>query len=79
MTRIVLEVPQDKDLDLLLALLKRLNIRVVQRTSESEASAQAVSERTFILQGLPARKDFEAFVREFDLNRQDRTMPERGE
>lgn len=79
MTRIVLEVPQDKDLDLLLALLKRLNIRVVQRTSNSEPSAQVSSEKAFILRGLPAREDFEAFILDFEAGRQDRPMPERGE
>ncbi len=77
MTRIVLEVPQDKDLDLLLALLQRLNIRVVQKTSEEEQPAPANEDRLFILKGLPAREDFEAFVRDFELSRVDRTLPGR--
>ncbi len=77
MTRIVLEVPQDKDLDLLLALLERLNIRVIQRTSEKEQPAQAKNDQAFILKGLPAREDFEGFVRDFEASREDRQLPGR--
>lgn len=33
MTRLVLDIPQSQDVPLLLALLKRLNIRVVQKAS----------------------------------------------
>ncbi len=78
MTRIVLEVPQDKDVDLLLALLERLNIRVVQRTSEKEQPARTKNDQAFILKGLPAREDFEDFVREFEESREDRPLPGRG-
>lgn len=78
MTRIVLEVPQDKDLDLLLALLERLNIRVIQRTSEKKKPAPTKDDQAFILKGLPAREDFEAFVRDFEESRQDRPLPGRG-
>lgn len=78
MTRIVLEVPQDKDLELLLALLERLNIRVIQRTSEKKKPAPAKDDQAFILKGLPAREDFEAFVRDFEESRQDRPLPGRG-
>jgi len=78
MTRIVLEVPQNKDLDLLLALLERLNIRVIQRVSEDEPpNAAATEDKSFILKGLPPRKNFEDFVRDFDLSRQDRPLPGR--
>ncbi len=74
MTRIVLEVPQDKDLDLLLALLQRLNIRVIQKTSEEAPSDSANADRLFILKGLPEREDFEAFVRDFELSREERAL-----
>lgn len=77
MTRIVLEVPQDKDLDMLLALLERLNIRVIQRTSE-KASPPSKNDQAFILKGLPAREDFEEFVRDFEESRKDRPLPGRG-
>jgi hypothetical protein len=79
MTRIVLEVPQDKDFDLLLALFERLNIRVIQRISEKEQPTQAKkNDQAFILKGLRAREDFEDFVREFEESRADRPLPGRG-
>lgn len=74
MTRIVLEVPQEKDLDLLLALLQRLNIRVVQKNSEEDQPAPANEDRLFILKGLPAREDFEDFVRDFEWSRIETTQ-----
>jgi hypothetical protein len=77
MTRIVLEVSKDKDLDLLLALLERLDITVIQKTSEDELPAQAKGDRDFILKGLPARLDFESFVRDFEESRKDRSLPGR--
>lgn len=77
MTRIVLEIPQDKDLDLLLALLERLNIRVIQKTHEKEETRAAKEDLAFILKGLPARKDFDAFVRDFEESRKDRPLPGR--
>ena len=75
MTRIVLEVPQDKDFDLLLALFERLNIRIIQRTSKKEQPTGAKNDQEFILKGLPARKNFEDFVREFEESREDRPLP----
>lgn len=78
MTRIVLEVPQDKDLDLLLALLERLNIRVIQRASENTPPAAVKNDHAFILKGLPARENFEEFVRDFEESRKDRPLPGRG-
>lgn len=78
MTRIVLEVPQDKDLELLLALLERLNIRVIQRTSEKKKPAPVKDDQAFILKGLPARENFEEFVRDFEESRKDRPLPGRG-
>ncbi len=77
MTRIILEVPQDKDLDLLLALLERLDIRVVQKMPGQEQPAAAKDDRAFILKGLPARKDMETFVQEFEESRKDRPLPGR--
>ena len=77
MTRIVLEIPQDKDLDLLLALLERLNIRVIQKTHEKEQPGAAKEDLAFILKGLPVRKDFDVFVRDFEESRKDRPLPGR--
>jgi hypothetical protein len=77
MTRIILEVSQEKDLDLLLALLKRLDIRIIEKTVDRSPEASTKKDRDFILQGLPAREDFEDFVREFEESRQDRPLPGR--
>lgn len=78
MTRIVLEVPQDKDLELLLALLERLNIRVIQRNSEKKKPKLEKDDQAFILKGLPTRENFEEFVRDFEESRKDRPLPGRG-
>lgn len=79
MTRIVLEVSQDKDLNLLLALLERLNIRVIQTTPDREQPAEAKdkNDKDFILNGLPAREDFDDFVRDFEESRKGRPLPDR--
>ena len=77
MTRKLLELPQNQDLDLLLALFKRLNIRVVQRTVEAPALKRDEAEIAMILAGLPAKKDFEAYVREFEESRKDNPLPSR--
>jgi len=75
MTQLLLEVPQHQDLDLLLALFKRLDIRVVQRTVSQAAAKTEDPEAAFILAGLPAKEDFEAYVREFEESRQDKPLP----
>lgn len=77
MTRIILEVSQEKDLDLLLALLKRLDIRIIEKTADSTPEASTKKDQDFILQGLPAREDFEDFLRDFEAGRQDRPLPGR--
>ena len=78
MTRIVLEISQEKDVALLLALLERLNIQVVQKNSEKEKSSSTVKEEhVFLLKGLPARKDLENLVKEIESMRKDRPLPGR--
>lgn len=50
MTRLVLDIPQSRDVPLLLALLKRLNVRVVQKTDEiGETITVFSSEESFSL------------------------------
>ena len=66
MTRILLEIPQNQDLDFLLALFKRMNIRIVQRSSEPPLSAQNDEDTALILAGLPEKKDFASFLEEFE-------------
>jgi hypothetical protein len=78
MTRIVLEIPQDKDLDMLLALFSRLNIRVIDQSEVAKLEAKKLEEKaSFILKGLPARKDFDDFLRDFESSRADLPLPGR--
>ena len=52
MTRIVLEISQEKDVALLLALLDRLNIQVVQKKSDIDKPGAALQEeQVFLLKG----------------------------
>ena len=74
MTRILLEVPQEKDVALLMALLKRLNIRVIQPVPADEQMSASTEDQAFILNGLPEREDLEEFLREFELSRTDRPV-----
>lgn len=67
MTRIVLELPHEKDLSLLLVLLERLSIRVVEKSSLKNRAKPVESDTAFILKGLPTRHDFEEFVADFEM------------
>lgn len=75
MTQLLLEIPRQQDLDMLLTLFKRLNIRVVQRPVETPKAKSDDDETAFILAGLPHRQDFEAYIREFEENRKDKPLP----
>ncbi len=75
MTQILLEIPRRQDLDMLLALFKRLNIRVVQRPVETPEVMSDEADIAFILAGLPPMQDFEAYVREFEESRKDKPLP----
>ncbi len=77
MTRILLEVPHDKDLSLLLALLDRLEVRIINKTFEKDQSIPEKEDLAFLMKGLPARKDFNDFVHDFELSREDRVLPGR--
>jgi hypothetical protein len=75
MTQLLLEIPRQQDLDMLLALFKRLNIRVVQRSAGTPESKSDDEETAFILAGLPPVQDFEAYVQEFEESRKDKSLP----
>jgi len=77
MTRILLEVPHDKDLSLLLALLDRLEVRIINKTFEKDQSMLEKEDLAFLMKGLPARKDFNDYVHDFELSREDRALPGR--
>jgi hypothetical protein len=72
MTQLVLEVPKDKDLQLLLALCQRLEIRVVETTFSPESKSKLEEVRRVIEAGVPDRSDFGTFLQEFENNRKDR-------
>ena len=78
MTQLLLEIPRDQDMELLLALLRRLNVRVI-KTSVVPTAPQSEDDEdiAFIMAGLPAKDDFEEFVREFEQSRQDKPLPGR--
>ncbi len=77
MTQIVLEIPRRQDLDMLLVLFKRLNIRVVQAPEKKAAAKSDEDDVALIVAGLPPKQDFEAFVQEFEESRKDRPIPSR--
>jgi hypothetical protein len=78
MTQLLHEIPQQQDLDMLLALFKRLNIRVVQRSARTPSANSNDEETAFIFAGLPLRQDFEAYLKEFEESRKDKFLPLRG-
>jgi hypothetical protein len=75
MTQIVLEIPRRQDLDMLLTLFKRLNIKVVQRVENKPKSKSDEEDVAMIVAGLPPRQDFEAYVQEFEESRKDKMLP----
>jgi hypothetical protein len=77
MTQLLLEVPQQQDLEMLLSLFKRLNIKVLNQTQakEKEIPLNNDAEAAFILAGLPPKQNFEAFVQEFEESRRDKPLP----
>lgn len=78
MTRITIEVPYEKDLNLLLALIERLNIRLVEKVNNVGTEPTNPENRDLILKGLPAREDFDNFVKDFEASRSDRALPGRA-
>jgi hypothetical protein len=74
MTQILLEIPRRQDLEILLALFKRLNIKVIQGPVETPAPNPEAEDIALILAGLPARKDFNAYLSAFEDSRKDKPM-----
>ena len=68
MTPLLLEIPYHQDVELLLALFRRLDVRVVE---PSIAPAQPITEEdvAFITAGLREKEDFEGFVHKFEEGR----------
>jgi hypothetical protein len=77
MTQLLLEIPRQQDLEMLLTLFKRLNIRVVQRSGSAIEPKPDDTETALILAGLPPKQDFEAYLKEFEGSRKDKPLPSR--
>jgi hypothetical protein len=78
MTQLVLEIPENQDLELLLALFKRLNLRFVHRTildDTNEPLTAQDADLNLILAGLPPKDNFEAYIRDFEDSRKDNVLP----
>ncbi len=78
MTHLLLEIPRKQDLELLLTLLRRLDVKVI-KSSTFPAQPQPENEEdvAFILAGLPEKADFEEYVKAFEESRQDKPLPGR--
>lgn len=74
MTRIVLDILNDKDVELLLPLLKRLGVIVSNQADELSKTEIAHHQRV-VEQGGKTIENFESFMESFELSRQDRKMP----
>ena len=79
MTRLVVEIDRQQDVELLLALIRRLDLRVVEPLTQSEPEKPGPSDelRSFILQGLPEKQDLNAFILDFEVSKKDRVLPGR--
>jgi hypothetical protein len=76
MTKVVLEINNPKDWQVLLPLLKRLKIRFTK--VEAPPSPQDVDQAgalEIIEAGLPAFDNFEEWMQQFEESRDDRLLP----
>ncbi len=76
MTKIVLEINNPKDWQVLLPLLERLKIPFTQ--VEGTSSSQVIEPANaldIIKAGLPAFDNFDEWMRQFEENRKDRPLP----
>jgi hypothetical protein len=72
MTRLILDIPNEPDLDVLLPLLRRFGVIVSQQkpvASEELERLHAIIDAGAVLPG------GEEFIREFEESRQDRPLP----
>jgi len=79
MAKVVLEINNPKDWQVLLPLLERLKI---QFTQVDAAPTSQDMDQTNVLEiikaGLPAFDNFDEWIRQFEENRKDRPLPFRG-
>lgn len=77
MTQLVLNIPNEQDINWLLPLLQRLGISVDAPKSTLTPEILAYH-HTIIAKGGTDKDDFEAYLREFQESRQDRLLPFRN-
>lgn len=77
MTRIVLEIPDDKDLRILLPLLERLGINIAKQSGFPDEDNLEYHYR-IIDEGVQM-EDQEKFLKDFDESREDRQLPGRNQ
>lgn len=72
MTRIILDIPNEPDVDVLLPLLRRFGVVVSQQKS---VSAEELDRHHAIIDAGADLPGGEEFIREFEKSRQDRPLP----
>jgi len=74
MTRIILDIPNNNDVELLLPLLRRLGI-IVSKQNHELSESEVIHHKNIIEKGGRNIENFESFMQDFELSRQDRPMP----
>jgi hypothetical protein len=74
MTRIVLDIPNSNDVELLLPLLRRLGI-IISNQNHELSESEIIYHKNIIDKGGRNIENFEGFIQDFELSRQDRPMP----
>ena len=73
MTRIVLDIPNNNDVELLLPLLKRLGVIISNHPNKLSDSEQEHHEK-IVVKGGKKIENFEEFMEDFQKSREDRVM-----
>ena len=74
MTRIVLDIPNNNDVEFLLPLLRRLGI-IISNQNHELSESEMIYHKDIIEKGGRNIANFGNFMKNFDLSRQDRPMP----
>ena len=74
MTRIVLDIPNNNDVEFLLPLLRRLGI-IISNQNHELSESEMIYHKNIIKKGGRNVANFGNFMQDFDLSRQDRPMP----
>ena len=73
MTRIILDIPNDNDIEFLLSLFKRLGIVVSNQPNKLSDSEREYHEK-IVAKGGKKIENFEEFIEDFQKSRQDREL-----